>query len=84
MSQGQQFKELYLELITDTVKETFSEFDIKKHQQLKYSCRGYDGDKPNQKDWSDLIDENKDFREEFQCIYNGDHIREADDYTPEV
>jgi len=31
-----------------------------------------------------LIDEDEDFREEFQRIYNDDTAHEADDYTPEI
>jgi hypothetical protein len=47
--------------------------------------RGYIGDKPNPDDWADLMDEDEDFREEFQKIYNNEDISEqADDYTPEV
>ena len=47
---------------------------------------GYIGDKPNPNHWADLIDNDSDFREEFEHIYNNDKIPEADDeyYTPDV
>ena len=51
---------------------------------MKTEERGYDGDKPNPDDQADLIDEDEDFQEEFQKIYNDDSVPEADDYTPEV
>ena len=42
------------------------------------------GDKPNLDHWSDLIENDSDFCEEFERIYNNDEIPEADDkdYTP--
>ena len=73
-----------LELSTTEVKEIFTQFDQNIHQRLKSKDRGYDGDKPNPEDWADFIDEDDDFREEFQRIYNDDSVQEADDYTPEV
>ena len=73
-----------LELSTSEVKDTFSKFDQVIHQKLKSEHRGYVGDKPNPDDWADLMEEDEDFREEFQKIYNNDNIPEADDYTPEV
>ena len=35
-------------------------------------------------DWADLIDEDEDFCEEFQRIYNNNEVQEADDYTSEI
>jgi len=51
---------------------------------LKSFDRRYDGSKPNPDDWSDLLEEDDDFKEEFQNIYNDKSIPEADDFTPEV
>ena len=73
-----------LEMSTTTVKDIFDNFDRKIHDKLKCEQRGYLGDKPNPEDWADLIDEDDDFREEFQKIYNDSSIPEADNYTPEV
>ena len=36
------------------------------------------------KGWFDLLEEDDDFKEEFQSIYNDKSIPEADDFTPEV
>ena len=73
-----------LELSMPSTKETLRLFDEAIHQQLKCENRGYIGDKPNPEDWADLIEEDEDFREEFQRIYNDQSIIEADDYTPEI
>ena len=73
-----------LELSTSAIKDTFDKFDQVIHQKLKSENRGYVGDKPNPDDWADLIDQDEDFREEFQKIYNDGSIPEADDYTPDV
>ena len=42
--------------------------------------------KPNPGPWVDLIENDSDFCEEFERIYNNDEIPEADDedYTPDV
>jgi len=71
-------------LTTVDIKETFQEFDQRIRYRLKSTDRGYAGDKPDPADWKDLIDEDDDFREEFQRIYNDDTVQEADDYTPEI
>ena len=73
-----------LELSLPATQETLRAFDLTACQRMKTEERGYDGDKPNPDDWADLIDEDEDFREEFQKIYNDDSVPEADDYTPEV
>ena len=46
----------------------------------------YIRDKPNPDHWEGLIDNDNDFREEFECIYNNDKIPDAgdEDYTPYV
>ena len=73
-----------LEKTTASVKDTFIKFDELIHDKLKNVHRGYIGDKPNPDDWADLIEDDEDFREEFQKVYNNKDIPEADDYTPEV
>ena len=47
---------------------------------------GYIGDKPNPNHWEDLINNDSDFHEEFERIYNNDEIPEADDedYIPDI
>ena len=73
-----------LEKQTAAVKDTFNKFDEGIRMKLKIVDRGYVGDKPNPEDWANLIEDDEDFREEFQRVYNNDDIPEADDYTPEV
>ena len=69
---------------TTSVKETFRAFDNNIHARFKTDSRGYEGDKPNPKDWADLIESDPDFQEEFTRIFNDDRIKEADDYIPET
>jgi len=64
--------------------DIFDNFDKKIHHKLKSEERGYEGNKPNPDDWADLMDDDEDFREEFQRIYNDDTVQKADDYTPEI
>ena len=47
---------------------------------------GYIEDKPNPNHWEDLIENDSNFCEEFERIYNNDVIPEDDDenYTPDV
>ena len=73
-----------LEKTTAAILDTFQKFDEAIHNKLKTKERGYLGDKPNPEDWTDLIESDEDFREEFQCLHNNKDIPEADDYTPEV
>ena len=73
-----------LELSTSSVKDTFRIFDEKVGKRFNTSERGYIGNKPDPVDWADMIDNDPDFAEAFQRIYNDDDIPEADDHTPEV
>ena len=73
-----------LEQHTARVKDTFNKFDTAIATILKSPIRGYDGDKPNPEDWADLIENDDDFREEFETVYNSDNIKEADEATPDI
>ena len=73
-----------LELQERLVTETFVKFDAEIHRRLKADDRGYDGSKPNPKDWADMLDEDPDFKEEFDRLFSDISIPEADEYTPEV
>ena len=73
-----------LEMNTREIKETFVKFDVEIHRRLKSNERGYNGDKPNPEDWSDLLEEDAEFREEFAKVFNNNDIPESDEYTPEV
>ena len=73
-----------LELQTPEYKGMFADFDKSIIYNLKEQDRGYAGSKSNPEDWTDLIEFDSDFNEEFNKIFNDPHIKEADDYTPEV
>ena len=45
---------------------------------MKCESRGYEGSKPDPKDWSDLFEEDEDFKEEFNKIFNDLTVPEAD------
>ena len=76
-----------IEKTTAEVKYTFQNFDEAIQKKTK-SCSedGCIGDKPNPDHLAELIENDSDFREEFEWIYNNDEITEADDedYTPDV
>ena len=55
-----------LELSTSSVKDIFDKFDQKIYHKLKLKDNVYAGGKPNPEDWSDLLEEDDDFKEEFQ------------------
>ena len=56
-----------LELETAQEKETFKELDERIKERLKLEDQGYVGNKPNPEDRKDLIKEDEDFQEEFEC-----------------
>ena len=64
--------------------EMFKTFDERIRKKLKIVDKGYIGDKPNPDDWAELFEEDEDFRDDFQKVFNNQDIPEADDYTPEV
>ena len=64
--------------------EAFVKFDVEIHRRLKCEYRGYEGSKPNPSDWTDLMEEDPDFKEEFQRIFDNPSIPEADEFTPSV
>ena len=67
-----------LELQTPDIQETFRKFDVAIQSKLNSIDRGYIGDKPDPKAWADLIEEDEDFKEEFQRLFNDDTVPEAD------
>ena len=73
-----------LEQQEKNTQETFVKFDVEIHRRLKCDDRGYEGSKPNPSDWTDLLEEDPDFKEEFQRIFDNPSIPEADEYTPSV
>ena len=69
------------------VKDTFQKFDEAIRQRMKKcSEQGYTRDKPNPEHWADMLNNDDDFREKFECIFNNDEIPEADEveYTPDT
>ena len=76
-----------IEKMTAEVKYKFQKFDEAMQSKIKsYSEDGYIVDKTNPNHWADLIENDSDFHEEFERIYNNDEIPEAgdEDYTPGV
>ena len=73
-----------LEMGTSSVQGIFEKFDKAIEDKLKLKTRGYRGDKPNPEDWADLMQDDEDFRDEFEKVYNCNEIPEADEPTPEV
>ena len=75
-----------LEKETDEVKENIREFDSEINRRFKEEDDlAYDGAKPNPADWSEYLENDPDFQEEFDNIVNDSSIKEADDdFTPDV
>ena len=73
-----------LEKQTNDVINLFKEFDDAIKEKLKDYDRGYAGAKPDPEDWADMFDEDPDFQDEFNKVFNNSDIPEADDTTPEV
>ena len=73
-----------LELQTTDHSTTFQNYEIKIKSKLNEKNRTYDGNKPNPEDWADYFENDDDFNEEFNRVFDNDDIKEADDYTPEV
>ena len=66
------------------MKETFVKFDAEIHRRLKADDRGYEGSKSNPQDWTDMMEEDPDFKEEFTRLFSNIDIPEADEFTPDV
>jgi hypothetical protein len=75
-----------LEKEIDEVKAAAVEFDSKISRRFKEEeDLTYDGAKPNPEDWSEYLQYNPDFQEEFYNIVNDPGISEANkDFTPDV
>ena len=64
---------------TDAVKEQMSVHAEKISNKFKETRLSHDRDKPNLKDWSELLESDEDFAEEFNKIYDNTDVPEADD-----
>ena len=53
-------------------------------EKLKVIGRNHVGNKPDPVDWSEYIDNDEDFKEEFLRIYNDKAIAKANNYSPDV
>ena len=73
-----------MEKSTSATTDIFQKFDIAIKNKLHSIDRGYVGDKPNPEDWADLIESEKDFRDEFYRIFNDVNVEEADAHILEV
>ena len=54
-----------LEAQENNVKELFVHYDAEIHRRFKQEDRGFEGSKPDPKDWADLFEEDSDFAEEL-------------------
>ena len=72
-----------LELQTQEHSKKFDEFEDAIRIKLDEN-RTYEGARPNPEDWSDYFDNDQDFNDEFNRIFDDEDLAEADDYTPEV
>jgi hypothetical protein len=75
-----------LEKETDETRESIKEFDTEISRRFKEEeDLTYDGAKPNPEDWSEYLQNDPDFQDEFDNIVNDPTVPEADDtFTPDV
>ena len=63
----------------------FSEFDEEINRCIKDDDFPVDGDLPDSVKWADMLEDDEDFREEFDWINQNKDIHKADDvFTPEI
>jgi hypothetical protein len=72
-----------LELQTTEVQSIFDEFDNAISDISKKDKFPMKGDKPDPDKWADLLETDKDFRDEFYKVYDSPDIAEADAQSPE-
>ena len=65
-----------LEKETDEVKQSVNEFDVEINRRFKEEDEDlrYDGAKPNPEDWSEYLENDTDFQEEFDNIVNDKNV----------
>ena len=71
---------------TDEVKQSVTEFDTDDNRRFKEEEKDLtcDGAEPNPEDWSEHLENDADFQEEFDNIVNDPTVPEADDsFTPD-
>ena len=75
-----------LEKDTDEVKGSVSEFDTEISRRFKEEDDlTYYGSKPNPQDWSEYLEYDPDFQEEFDTIINDSNVPGVDaNFTPDV
>ena len=77
-----------LEKETEEMKAGIKEFDAEISRRFKeeeVDDLGYDGAKPNPEDWTEYLQYDPDFQEEFNNIVSDPKLPEADsDFTPDV
>ena len=63
----------------------FSEFDEEIKRRINYDDFPVDGDLPDPIKWADMLEDDEEFREEFDRIYQDKDIPEEDDvFAPEI
>ena len=74
-----------LELQTIDVNTECDHFDADISRRLKYDDFPLEGSKPNPEDWSEFINHDSYFQEEFDRIFSSEDIMEADEtFTPDT
>jgi hypothetical protein len=75
-----------LEKETEEIKASIQEYNTEINRGFKEEEElNYDGAKPNPEDWSEYLENDPDFQEEFDNIINDSNVPEADDdFTPDA
>lgn len=73
-----------LEKQQDTNRQRMEEFDRKIAEKYKEERLSVSGDKPDLQHWEELLEDDSDFADEFNRIYDNIDVKEADDeFTPD-
>ena len=67
-----------LEKQTDVVKDKMQAYSSKIADKFKEGRLSTDGDKPDLVEWADLLEEDAEFAEEFNRLYDNTDVAEAD------
>ena len=59
-------------------------FDAEIHQWLRSENIVYEGSKPSPQDWTDFLEENTNFDEEFKMVFNNADVPKLYYLIPEV
>ena len=68
-----------LEKGTDATKDQMKDFSNKIRDKFKEGCLLVPGDRPKLEDWATLLEDDQDFADEFNWLFDNTNVPKADD-----